>query len=570
MRGRSKLVGWVMMVELVVACLATAEPAIRLREVSAAWGVEFQHHHGGSGRYYMVETMVGGVVVFDYDGDGDPDLFFVDGGSLPGYEGEPARSRLWRNDGPARFVEVTREAGVVSPDYGCGAVAGDVDADGDLDLYITAFGRNRLLINRGDGTFTDRSSAAGVDDGRWSMPASFADHDRDGDLDLYVVNYVQVHLDHHRTCGDAALGITDYCNPELFEPLTDRYYRNRGDGSFEDATAAAGLSAPPAAGLGVVSADLDGDGWIDLYVGNDLAPNFFFRNRGDGTFEDMSLLSGTAYSDRGRPEASMGIDAGDYDGDGDLDLVVANFDLETNALYRNTAQGLFLDGRFSAGLAQPSLQQLGFGILFADLDQDGWLDLLVANGHIAENAARLRQGSGYEQPNQLFKNRSAGRFQLLSDSGFDAGEPRVSRALASGDLDGDGDLDIVVVNSNQRATIFENITATSGGWLRVKLRSARGEPFAVGARVELSLQSPPAGSPSRLVREVRAGSSFLSHSEMTLHFGLGELGADQRLGSLRVAWPSGKVQRIEGLPAGRRVVLVERQDRSAALVGTQG
>jgi len=552
-------------VQLVVVFEALAAP-IRLREVSAAWGVEFQHHHGGSGQYFMVETMVGGVVVLDYDGDGDQDLFFVDGGSLPGYSGEPARSRLWRNDGVARFVEVTEGAGVSSPEYGCGAVAGDVDGDGDLDLYITAFGRNRLLVNQGDGRFVDRSAAAGVDDARWSMPASFADYDRDGDLDLYVANYVDAGLDNHRACGDAELGVADYCNPELFNPLRDRYYRNRGDGTFEDATGAAGLTVAAAAGLGVVSGDFDDDGWIDLFVGNDLAPNFFFRNLGDGTFEDLSLLSGTAYSDRGQPEASMGIDAGDYDGDGDLDLVVANFDLETNALYRNTAQGIFLDGRFAAGLAHSSLQQLGFGILFADLNQDGWLDLLVANGHIAEHAQRLRQGSSYAQPNQLFENQTDGRFQLVTDSGFDAGEPRVSRGLASGDLDGDGDLDIVVVNSNQRARLFENITAPTGNWLRVKLRATQGERYAVGARVELvfSVQEP--GAPTRQVREVRAGSSYLSQSELAVHFGLGAEG--RRPGRLWVRWPSGKRQRVEGLPAGRTVVLVENPDRFSASVGS--
>ncbi len=556
------------------AVAAAEEPRpspIRFREVSGSWGLDFRHHHGGSGERYMVETVVGGVVLFDYDGDGDEDVFFVDGGALPDYEGEEPRSRLFRNDGPAagtsgppRFVDVTEGSGIRVTGYGAGAVAGDYDGDADPDLYVTAFGANQLFRNDGDGTFTDVTAETGTGEASWSASATFFDPDRDGDLDLYVTNYVGFTLENHKVCTDR--GVAGYCQPDAYPGARDRFYENRGpdeDGvTFVDSTERAGFGGTDHAGLGVVAGDLDGDGWPDVYVANDADPNFLFRNRGaapegapDGAaFEDLSLLSGTAYDDRGRAEGGMGVALGDVDDDGALDIVVTNFEVESNALYKNAGSGLFVDWRFAAGIADPSLPMLGFGVALADLDLDGDLDLAVANGHILDNAAEIDPRSRFAQPNQVLENLGGGRFRELSGTGFE--EPvRVSRGLAAGDLDGDGDLDLVVVNSNQRADAYENLAdeapgSAPRGWLEVGLRGSGGNRFGVGARLELE-PAGEAGSPQ--VREVRTGTSYLSQDALTVHFGLG----DAASAKLTVRWPEdGKVMVYEGLRARRRVVIV--------------
>ncbi|MCI0345212.1 MAG: VCBS repeat-containing protein, partial [Chloroflexi bacterium] len=367
---------------------------------------------------YMVETVCGGVVIFDYDGDGDHDLFFVDGGALPGYVGEPPRSRLLRNDGD-RFVDVTETAGVRVAVYGCGGAAGDTNADGHLDLLVTAFGSELLFENQGDGTFREIAAQAGLGDPSWSASAAFADTDRDGDLDLYVTEYVDFTIENHRVCRKGSGGVEAYCQPDAYRPLADRFFRNQGDGRFQEATAAAGLAlARPGAGLGVVFTDADADGWPDLYVANDQDPNHLFVNLGDGTFEDRSLLSGTAVNERGEAEAGMGVDAADYDGDGRFDLVVTNFEGESNGLYRNLGGGLFLDARFAAGIAEPSVPMLAFGVDFADFDHDGDLDLVIANGHVHDNAAEIQPTSRYAQRNQLFENLGNGGFREVLDAGL--------------------------------------------------------------------------------------------------------------------------------------------------------
>lgn len=522
--------------------LAAEAQGIRFREVSGPWGIDFRHHHGGSGQRYMVETMVGGVVMLDFDGDGDEDLFFVDGGKLPGYTGDEPRSRLFRNEGGGRFLDWTARSGIVVTTYGVGGSAGDVDNDGDLDLFVSGFGPDQLFRNEGDGTFTDVTARAGVSDPLWSSSSAFADVDHDGDLDLFLVNYVDFSTSNHKFCGDPQRNLRGYCHPDVYNGQPSRLYRNRGDGTFEDATQAAGLGGAVGPGLGVVFGDIDNDGWQDVYVANDLKGNFLFRNQGNGTFEDLSLLSGTAFGDTGKPEAGMGVDMDDADGDGLLDIVVTNFELETNALYKNLGGGAFMDARHVSRIAEPSLTFLAYGTDFADFDQDGDLDLVVANGHINDNAAEFLQGSQYRQRNQVFENLGNGRFQEDKATGMDV--VRVSRGLATGDLDGDGDLDVVVANSNDACEVYEN-TSAGGHWLGVDLSAPAGNRFGIGARLELA-----AGGRTQ-IRDVRTASSYLSQNALTVHFGTAK---SSKVDRLTVRRP-GKVQVFVDVPAGRRVVV---------------
>jgi len=530
---------------LLLVCRPVDAEGIRFHEVSKAWGIDFVHHHGGSGQRYMVETMMGGVVMLDFDGDGDEDLFFVDGGSLPGYTGEPARSRLFRNDGGGHFTDWTERSGIKVTPYGGGGTAGDIDGDGDLDLFVTGFGADQMFRNNGDGTFTDVTPQAGVGSPLWSSSAAFADADNDGDLDLFVADYVDFSVANHKFCGDRSRNLRAYCHPDIYNGLPVRFYRNRGNGTFEDATQAAGFGGAVGPGLGVVFGDIDNDGWQDVYVANDTKPNFLFRNKGKGIFEDISLLSGTQLGEQGQAEAGMGVDMGDYDGDGLLDIFVTNFANETNALYKNLGGGAFLDSRSPAGVAEPSLPFLGFGTAFADFDQDGDLDLVVANGHIQDNTAELSPGSLYRQRNQVFENLGTGRFREDKGTGMDV--VRASRGLATGDLDGDGDLDVAIVDSNEPCEVYENTSAigTAGHWLQVGFAAPAGNRDAIGARLELE-----AGG-RKQIRDVKTASSYLSQNALAVHFGTGK---SEKIDRLTVRRP-GRVQVFEGLPADRRVVV---------------
>jgi len=528
---------------LALALVAPPAHGAWFRDVTAAWGLGFRHHNGSSGRRYMPETLGGGVVVLDYDLDGDWDVFFADGGPLPGDPGTASRSQLWRNDGGGRFADVTGRAGLEIGGYLNGGTAGDVDGDGDPDLYLTALGANALWRNQGDGSFVDVTAVAGVGDEGWSASAAFADVDLDGDADLYVADYVDFTVATHKECRSN--GIEGYCMPDAYGAVRDRFYVNRGDGTFRDATEAAGLATARALpGLGVAIADLTDDGLPDIVVANDSQPNYLFRNRGDGTFVETGLVAGLAYGEGGEPEASMGIAVGDVEGDGDQDLVMTHFELETNALYAHLGGGLFRDMRFPAGIAEGSYPSLSFGVVLADLDQDGDLDLVTANGHIQDNAARIHERSSFPQRNQLWENLGAGKFEESAASGFEA--VRVSRGLAAADLDGDGDLELVFVNNGGVAEVYEGLAA--GAWMQLDFGAATREAGAVGIRVDLAAAPGPPG-PQR--RDLVAGGSYGSRSAPALHFGLGGAAAAR----LDVRLPGGGRRTYRDVPARRRLRL---------------
>lgn len=501
------------------------------RDVAVEAGVDFVHGNGAAGEFHEPETFGAGVVWLDYDGDSLLDLYLVQSGTFPPAGTVDAANRLFRNLGQGRFVDVTDSAGVGDRGYGQGAVAADVDGDGHIDLYVTNFGPDALYRNRGNGTFDNVTVAAGLGVDGWSSSAAFADADLDGDLDLYVARYLQYDIADKPLCLHEATGARDYCHPQLFLAQDDRFYRNRGDGTFQEATAAAGLAVPDGKGLGVVFTDLDDDGSPDLYVANDTTPNFVFRNRGDGTFEEVGLLSGAAVSRDGKAQAGMGVGLGDIDADGLPDLAVSNFDTETNALYRNQGVMSFHEISAASGFGLPSFNLLGFGIVLADLDGDADVDAYVANGHVLQVPSR--EGVGYAQPDLL----------LLGDgnSGFAAAmcgaalqQEYVSRGLAVADFDDDGDLDIAVANNSGPLRLLRN-ESPQRDWIGFVLAGPGGNSGAIGARVMIEGL---AGQPAQWVL---AGDSFLSSRDPRLLFALP---GSARPTAIMVRWPSGATTRV--------------------------
>ncbi len=525
------------------ALLALATTPPLFREAAEETGLRFVHVNGGTGQYYLPEIMGPGAALLDYDGDGDLDAYLLQGGPLgDGGAAEPPTNRLFRNErkdgAPLRFTDVTAAAGVGDAGYGMGAAVGDYDGDGDLDLYVTNFGPNVLYRNNGDGTFADVTAEAGVGDGRWNTSAAFLDYDRDGDLDLFVLAYIDFTVAGNKRCFDAG-GAPDYCNPNLYRPLPDRLFANQGDGRFRDVSEQAGITAAVGPGLGVTCADLDGDGWQDVYVANDGAANHLWINRRDGTFSEEALLAGAAFNAEGAPEGSMGVAAGDFDGDGDEDLFMTHLNMESNTLYVNDGAALFQDVTAGAGLAHTSLAFTGFGTEFFDYDQDGRLDLFSANGAVRNLESARDRPYPYDQRNQLFHNQGDSRFLDVTETAGPAFQlSEVSRGAALGDVDGDGDLDVLVGNNRGPARLLLN-EAAAGNWLQIELRSPGANRFALGARVGLVL---PSGR--TLWRRVRVDGSYLSSSDPRVHFGLG---SGESYQEARVHWPDGS---REGFPGG--------------------
>jgi hypothetical protein len=525
-------------------------------DVTATAGVDFVHINGATGELRLPEVIGPGGALFDYDNDGDLDLFAVQGMALlPGAPGEAPRSRLFRNDlggskgqDPpyVRFTDVTAASGLNVTGYGMGAAAGDFDNDGWVDLYVTALGATRLLRNNRNGTFADVTVRSGTSDAGWSTSATWFDYDRDGWLDLYVATYVNFRLDLKRECFSAA-SARDYCNPAVYEPLPDRLWRNNGNGTFTDVSARAGVAATPGRGLGVLATDVNGDGWTDLYVANDGDANHLWINERDGSFRDDALLAGVAVSRSGQPQGSMGVDAGDVDGDGDEELFVTNLDNEGNALYLNVGGGLFEERTVERGLF--TLGFTGFGARFLDYDNDGWLDLAVVNGAVRHLASQVRRGDPYplRQTNQLFRNQEGRRFTDVSAvSGPAFTSLQVARGAATGDLDNDGDSDLVIFGNNGPLTIHRNDAGHRRHWLGVRVLDGQSPREALQARVVLT------SGPRPLVRRVQADGSYCAASDPRVVFGLGAVTAPQ---SVRVQWDNGRAEEFRGLAVDRYWIL---------------
>ena len=504
-----------------------------LRDVAAQAGLNFRHEHGASGLKLLPETMGAGVAWLDFDGDGALDLYVVQSGRLPPDGGEGAANRLFRNLGDGSFRDVTRTSRSGQRGYGQGVVAADYDGDGHVDLYVCNYGPDALLRNLGDGTFEEVTTAAGLGLDGWSSSAAFADADEDGDLDLYVTRYLEFDQSEDIWCGDGDSGERRYCDPTLFLGASDRFYRNEGDGTFRDATVEAGLADADGKGLGVLFTDLDDDGRPDLYVANDLTINLLYRNIGVGRFEAVSLFSGAGLNRDGKAEAGMGLAVGDVDGDLDADLVVSNFDVETNTLYVNRGELLFEDRSAESGFGPPSFNLLGFGTVMADLDRDGDLDVYVANGHIFDRPRRASLTR--PQPDLLLLGDGRGFFAPAAcGPAFEARE--VGRGLAAADYDDDGDLDLAVVNNGGPLQLLRNDVA-QGRWLGLRLIGDSPNSEAIGARVVLLSER------TRQVRWITAGDSYQSTSDRRVLFGLPD---GDRPHSLEVRWPDGTITFRDG------------------------
>lgn len=520
-------------------------------------GVPFHYLSSGADKRHIVEALGGGAAFFDYDNDGDLDLYAVNGATVETYREKSGPGNvLYANQGNGTFADVSATAAANDAGWGMGCTVGDVDGDGYRDLYVTNYGPNVLYRNLGDDRFQDldNKTLASAD---FSASAAFFDYDNDGDLDLYVANYVvyDPEFPPDKACNYMG-AISIYCGPRGMPGAPDRLYRNDGDYVFVDVTRSSGVEwANRYYGLGVVPADYDGDGDTDLFVANDNTPNLLFSNQGDGTFREVGLQAGVAYNEDGREEAGMGICAADYDNDSDLDVYITHFHRESNTLYRNDGQGQFGDFTTLAGLEQPTLGKLGWGTQFFDYDRDGDLDLFVANGHVYPQVDSTSLGTSYRQKNQLFRNDGAAGFVDISASaGPGLAVEQVSRGAAFGDYDNDGDIDIFVVNLDAAATLLRNDFEVGNG-LVVQLLASVGNRDVLGARVRLEADG------KSQWRTINGASSYLSYNDIRAHFGLG---AAKRANIIEIIWPDGTRRKIEAVPANS--LLLVRQDGAQTLI----
>ncbi len=533
-----------------LAAQGDAPPRFTFVDVTRQSGLLFSHQNGAFGRKYLPETLGAGVAFLDYDNDGDQDVLLVNGTVWPGRtQAAPTYSRLYRNDGNGKFSDVTKPAGLAVELYGMGVAAGDFDNDGWEDVLLTAVGQNRLFRNSGHGTFTDVTDKAGLGNrAGFSTSALWFDYDRDGWLDLLVCNYVKWTPDTDVPCS-ADGKQRSYCTPEAYRGATAWLFRNRHDGTFEDVTAKALLFDATSKSLGVTLIDYDLDVWPDLFLANDTQPNKLYRNNGDGTFTELGLKAGLAFSEEGRARAGMGVDAADVDNSGKPSVVVTNFSGEMLGLYKPVGGGQYADVSPRSDIGRATRHTLGFGCFFFDADLDGLQDLLVVNGHIDEVISRVQARVTYAEAPHLFRNEGGGRFRdVAPQMGGDFAQPKVGRGAAFGDFDGDGDLDVVITTNGGPALLYRNDVANGNKVVRLKLRGTKSNRDAIGAKVKVFV----GGTQQR--KMVKTGSSYLSQSELPLSFGIGTHNAVDRV---EIEWPSGATERLGALQAGHAYTVVE-------------
>jgi len=537
-----------------------AASPIRLRDVTNETGITFEHTDGSSGRRYIIEAMSAGLALFDYDGDGLIDIYFLNGSPLLGTEVDvPPTNALYRNEGDWRFTDATQDAGVGDLGFGLGVTVGDYDNDGDLDLYLNNYGPNVLYRNNGDGTFTDVTEEAGLANGNLvGAGASFLDMDADGDLDLYVANYLEFSYDIH--VERMVNGVPSYPVPRDYDPIPDTLYRNNGDGTFTDVSIISGVKQHAGTGMGMVSADYDGDGDTDVFVLNDVHANFFFENDGTGNFEETAVLNGTAYNWNGIPNGSMGVDCADYDNDGLLDFFMTSYQGEMPVLYRNLGGGFLQDVTVPTGAGKELLAYVNWGTGLVDFDNDGDRDIFVANGHTEDNIELRDKNSAYRVRNRVLMNTGNGKFVDVTDSSGDGLLPvHASRGVAFDDLDNDGRLDAAILNSRERCTILRNESRERYHWLQIQLSGVKANRDGVGAQVKLV-----AGDLIQ-VDEVHSGRGYQSHFGSRLHFGLGPR---DRVDRIEVRWIGGGVDVLPGGEVDQLIHITEGLEEPGIRKGT--
>ncbi len=528
---------------------SSVSPGFRLVDVTGAAGIHFEHNSGAYGAKFLPETLGPGCAFLDYDQDGWQDILLINGMDWPGHKRQRSTMRLYRNNRNGTFTDVTRRAGLDVEMYGMGVAVGDYNNDGFPDLFVTCVGQNRLFRNTGKGTFVDVTHSSGLN-GRQSLSTSAAwfDFDRDGRLDLFVCNYVKWSQEHDVFCSLDGKH-KSYCTPEAYHGETCWLFHNRGDGTFEDVTASSGIFDSSSKSLGVALLDYDQDGWPDLLVTNDTQPNKLYRNGRNGQLKDVAVEAGIAFSADGRARAGMGVDVGDFENSGKPGVAITNFDNEMIGLYRQSAKGIYEDIATQAGVGLPSKTTLGFGCLFADLDLDGRLDLVAANGHIDDTVRNVRHNVGYAQAPQVFMNNAQHGFRdESSDVGADFAKPKIGRGLAYGDFDGDGDLDLLMTTNNGPAYLYRNDHAAGNRSIRFQLVGTDSNRDAIGAAVRIYangiLQS----------AMVKSGSSYLSQSQLPITFGIGKADMVERV---VIQWPNGRTEEHKSLRTGRSYRCIE-------------
>jgi hypothetical protein len=533
-----------------------SEPArpsgpIEFVDVTAQAGIHFKHNSGAFGKKYLPETMGSGVCFIDYDNDGWQDIFLVNSMDWPEHKTGKSFPALYHNNHDGTFTDVTREAGLAIETYGQGCAVGDYDNDGYEDLYLTTVGSNHLFHNLGNGKFADVTAKAGVASPGFSASAVWFDYDNDGKLDLFVTHYIEWSIEKDQYCTLDNKN-KSYCTPQTYNGESSRLYHNKGNGVFEDVTKQAGLLDPKSKALGVALLDYDNDGWMDLFVSNDTEPNKLYHNNQDGTFTDVGVTVGVAFSDSGRVRAGMGADAADFDGSGFPSLVIGNFTNESMSLYKNDGSGLFTDESPRSGISQMTTQSLTFGCFFMDYDLDGLLDIFAANGHVSDDIAVVQPTLKYAQPAGVYRNIGNRKFEDVSTKlGRALQKPVVARGIAYADFDNDGDLDLVITANNGPARLLRNDNANQNDVLRIKLIGTKSNRDAIGAKVTLTTSTGAA-----MTRMVKGGSSYLSQSELPLTFGLGKPGSS-KIVRLQIVWPSGRKDSIADLKPNQVVTIQE-------------